>query len=205
MKKSVQVPLAFREHDLSRDIATERLTCSLCKWTWKTTPQSECPGVPRYEYADIPATLAHKTRLRELHLKPDGPARGVYYRAGQGKKPTRWCLLYAVAEAVPTKSIPSKVSDLIENNLLPERVKASSQQLLDLGLNVFGLHMFLKSVAKCFKPRGDERDAEPLEFEFEYRGTKSVVRLYLGVNLAPEAKGDEFTVLRLKVAAGEPE
>lgn len=97
------------------------------------------------------------------------------------------------------------MSDMIENGLLPERVKVSSQQLLDLGLNVFGLHLFLESIARCFKPRGDERDAEPLEFEFEHRGTKSVVRLYLGVNLDPEAKGDEFTVLRLNVTTGEPE
>lgn len=53
------------------------------------------------------------------------------------------------------------------NRLLPERMRVSSQQLLDLGLNVFGLHLFLESVAKRFKPRGDERDAIPLEFEFE--------------------------------------
>lgn len=100
--KPKQVPLAFKEHTLRRDIKTERLVCSVCKWTWKGAPQSECPGVPRYEYADIPADLLHKTGLRERHLKPGGPPRGVYYRAGQGKKPTRWCLLYAVAEAVPT-------------------------------------------------------------------------------------------------------
>lgn len=102
MKKPAQIPLAFREHDLSRDIQTERLTCSRCRWTWKTPPVSECPGVPRYEYAEIPAELAHKTALRERHLKPSGPPRGAYYRAGQGAKSTRWCLLYALSEAVPT-------------------------------------------------------------------------------------------------------
>ena len=99
--KNKQIPLAFREHDLSRDLKSEKLVCSLCRWTWKTVPVSECPGVPRYEYADIPAALAHKTALRERHLRPGGPARGVYFRSGQGKKPTRWCPLYAVAEAVP--------------------------------------------------------------------------------------------------------
>lgn len=100
--KARQVPLEFRRHDLTRNLATEQLVCSACRWSWKTTPQSECPGVPRYEYADIPPTLAHRTRLRELHLNPGGVPRGVYYRAGQGKKPTRWCALYTVAEAVPT-------------------------------------------------------------------------------------------------------
>jgi hypothetical protein len=100
--KARQVPLEFRRHTLSRDPATELLVCSVCRWRWKTPPTAECPGVPRYEYADIPAELAHRTRLRELHLKPAGPPRGVYYRAGQGKKPTRWCLLYAVSEAMPT-------------------------------------------------------------------------------------------------------
>lgn len=100
--KPQQITLAFREHDLSRDLKSEKLVCARCRWSWKTLPVSECPGVPRYEYADIPPTLAHRTRLRELHLHPAGPPRGVYYRAGQGKKATRWCLLYAVAEAVPT-------------------------------------------------------------------------------------------------------
>lgn len=100
--KGRQIPLDFRQHDLTRDLRTERLVCSACRWSWKTPPGSECPGVPRYEYADIPAELAHRTRLRELRLKPGGPARGVYYRAGQGAKPTRWCLLYAVVEATPT-------------------------------------------------------------------------------------------------------
>lgn len=103
--KGKQIPLEFREHDLSRDLLTERLVCSLCRWSWKTFPASECPGVPRYEYADIPATLAHRTALRGRHLRPGGPPRGVYYRAGQGAKPTRWCLLYAVAEAVPTGKV----------------------------------------------------------------------------------------------------
>jgi hypothetical protein len=93
----------------------------------------------------------------------------------------------------------------LANSTLPERIKVGSQQLVDLGLNVFGLHLFIESVAARFKPRGDERDAEPLEFEFEHRGTRSVVRLYLGVNFDTEAKGDEFTVLRLKVKAGEAE
>jgi hypothetical protein len=97
-----QTPLAFRRHDLSRDLQTGKLVCSVCRWSWKTPPQSECPGVPRYTYADIPAALAHKTALRELHLKPGGPPRGAYYRAGQGGKSTRWCLLYAVSEAVAT-------------------------------------------------------------------------------------------------------
>jgi hypothetical protein len=110
MKQPTQVPLEFREHALSRDVQTERLICSLCRWTWKTPPVSECPGVPRYEYADIPTELRHKAGLREMRLKPGGPPRGVYYRAGQGSKPTRWCLLYAVAEAIPTKSIPTKVN-----------------------------------------------------------------------------------------------
>lgn len=99
--KGKQIPLEFRQHSLTRDLKTERLVCSLCRWSWIGTPVSECPGVPRYEYADIPAELAHKTALRERHLKPGGPPRGVYYRAGQGAKPSRWCLLYAVAEAVP--------------------------------------------------------------------------------------------------------
>lgn len=99
-----QLPLEFRGHDLSRDRQTEKLVCSACGWSWKTPPQSECPGVKRYEYADIPPTLAHKTALREKHLRPAGPPRGVYFRSGQGAKPTRWCPLYAVAEAVPTNT-----------------------------------------------------------------------------------------------------
>lgn len=100
--KNKQIPLAFREHELSRDLKSEKLVCSLCRWSWKTRPVSECPGVPRYEYADIPVTLAHKTALRERYLRPGGPPRGVFFRSGQGAKPTRWCLLYAVSEAVPT-------------------------------------------------------------------------------------------------------
>lgn len=100
--KQKQIPLEFRRHDLSRDIKTERLVCSLCRWSWKTPPSSECPGVTRYEYADIPPTLAHKTALRVQHLRPGGPPCGVYFRSGQGNKPTRWCPLYVVAEAVPT-------------------------------------------------------------------------------------------------------
>lgn len=98
--KNKQILLEFRRHDLSRDRQTEKLVCSGCGWSWKTPPQSECPGVPRYEYADIPPTLAHKTALSEKHLRPGGPPRGVYFRSGQGAKPTRWCPLYAVSEAV---------------------------------------------------------------------------------------------------------
>lgn len=64
------------------------------------------------------------------------------------------------------------MSNEVANNTLPPRIKASSQQLLDLGLNVFGLHLFLESVAKRFKAYGDERDEQPLEFEFEHRGTR---------------------------------
>lgn len=100
--KQQQIPLEFRRHDLSRDLESERLVCSICRWSWVRPPVSECPGVPRYEYAEIPPELAHKTALRERHLRPGGPPRGVYYRSGQGGKPTRWCLLYLVAEAVPT-------------------------------------------------------------------------------------------------------
>lgn len=101
MKKQ-QLPLAFRRHELSRDVQTERIVCSVCGWSWKSQPQADCPGLPRYAYGDIPAGLRHKTALREMHLKPGGPARGVYYRSGQAGKPTAWCLLYAVAEALPT-------------------------------------------------------------------------------------------------------
>ncbi|HEV2862868.1 MAG TPA: hypothetical protein VGX48_17765 [Pyrinomonadaceae bacterium] len=101
--KDKQIQLEFRRHKLSRDLQTEKLVCSLCRWEWKTPPQSECPGVPRYAYADIPPDLLHKTGLREKHLKPGGPPRGCYYRSGQAGKPTRWCLLYAVSEAVPTQ------------------------------------------------------------------------------------------------------
>jgi hypothetical protein len=102
MAKAQQIPLEFRQHQLTRDLKTERLVCSVCTWSWKTPPVSECPGVPRYEYADIPAALAHQTALRERHLRPGGPPRGVYFRSGQGNKPTRWCPLYDVAEALPT-------------------------------------------------------------------------------------------------------
>ncbi|HEV2862869.1 MAG TPA: hypothetical protein VGX48_17770 [Pyrinomonadaceae bacterium] len=82
-------------------------------------------------------------------------------------------------------------------------MKVTSQQILDLGLNVFGLHLFLESVAKQFKPHGDERDQQPLEFEIEHRGTRSTARLWLGVTLDEEAKGDDMVVLRLGVRAGK--
>lgn len=101
MKKH-QLPLAFRQHRLGRDVQTERLVCSVCQWSWKSQPQSDCPGLPRYAYEEIPAGLRHKTALRGMGLKPGGPARGVYYRSGQAGKPTAWCLLYAVVEALPT-------------------------------------------------------------------------------------------------------
>lgn len=100
MKKQ-QLALAFRRHQLRRDAQTERLVCSVCHWSWKSQPQSDCPGLPRYAYEGIPTGLRHKTALRGMHLKPGGPPRGVYYRPGQAGKPTAWCLLYAVAEATP--------------------------------------------------------------------------------------------------------
>ena len=101
--KSIQIPLQFRQHDLSRDLKTERLRCSVCRWSWRKPPVSECPGVPRYSHAAIPAHLAHRTALRVKRLKPGGPPRGVYYRAGMSARPTRWCPLYAVAEAMPLR------------------------------------------------------------------------------------------------------
>lgn len=44
-------------------------------------------------------------------------------------------------------------------------MKVTSQQIVDVGLNVFGLHLFLESVVKRFKPNPD--DDTPLEFEIE--------------------------------------
>lgn len=75
-------------------------------------------------------------------------------------------------------------------------MKVMSQQILDAGLNVFGLHLFLESVAARFKPKPGGRDTEPLEFEVEHRGTRSTVRLWLKVTLDEEARGDDVLVLR---------
>ena len=60
-------------------------------------------------------------------------------------------------------------------------VKVSGQQLLDAGLNVFGLQLFLKSVAAQYKPNPDNND--PLEFAFEYRNTSSVVKIWLSTSV----------------------
>lgn len=94
------------KHKLSRRLGTQKLHCSVCHCSWKTTPVMECPGVPRYDRDERPEHLCTKTELRELKLKP-GPVRGVFYRSSQAGKPTVWCWLYDRAEAVPTR--PRKV------------------------------------------------------------------------------------------------
>jgi hypothetical protein len=73
-------------------------------------------------------------------------------------------------------------------------MKVTSQQILDAGLNVFGLHLFLESVAR-FKPNPEGN--EPLEFEFDHRGINAKVRLHLTALHDEQAQGEQMTTLRL--------
>jgi hypothetical protein len=59
--------------------------CSVCQWTWKYVPRSQCPGVERFAFGEAPENYLTATQLRKLHLKPADPRRpdGCYWQAGR--------------------------------------------------------------------------------------------------------------------------
>jgi hypothetical protein len=64
-----------------------------------------------------------------------------------------------------------------------ERRPVSSQQIIDAGLNVFGLHLFLESVGRRFKV--DPNGKNVLQFDFDHRGVASRVKIELFVLESP--------------------
>jgi DNA polymerase-3 subunit epsilon len=77
--------------------ADGRYVCSICKWTWVNKPDSDCPGVPRFEWNTASDHLKTGRQLKKAHLKPGGPARGcIRYKSG-------WLWLYDGHEALPCK------------------------------------------------------------------------------------------------------
>lgn len=80
-------------------------------------------------------------------------------------------------------------------------MKISSQQILDAGLNVFGLHLFLESIGRM----PPNESGEPFEFEFEHRGVNAKVRFHLTALHDEKAKGDEMVTMRLIYKGGQQE
>jgi DNA polymerase III subunit epsilon len=76
------------KHSLIRD--QQGFTCSVCQWSWRIEPVSDCPGVPQYEWGAAPESLLTKNQLAKRKLNP-GPVRGMV---------GGWSL-YELAEAVP--------------------------------------------------------------------------------------------------------
>jgi hypothetical protein len=64
---------------------------------------SSDPEIPRYPAAEVPETLASRPELASRGLVPGGPVHG--YRTGHGKPVP----LYAVAEAMPKRTVAKKV------------------------------------------------------------------------------------------------
>lgn len=76
------------EHDIEKTV--DGFTCTVCKWSWKSKPQSNCPGVVRYERHQAPEHLKTKSQLHKMSLHP-GVSRGI---VGEHR-------LYDVSEAIP--------------------------------------------------------------------------------------------------------
>lgn len=60
------------EHQLSKQ--GKEWHCTVCQWTWKGKPRSECPGV--HWYAEKPENLLTELELREKNLNPVGSPAG---------------------------------------------------------------------------------------------------------------------------------
>lgn len=76
-------------------------TCSTCRWEWKSKPQTLCPGVPRYDWGDVPDHLKTQTQLGKMGLKPakeQQPEACVY---SQSKTDYYW--LYDIVQAIPKR------------------------------------------------------------------------------------------------------
>jgi DNA polymerase-3 subunit epsilon len=69
--------------------------CTICDWNWKSRPQSDCPGVKRFELGTAPENLKTKGQLKKIGLKPNSPYRGIV-QGGKGAYE-----LFDIAEAVP--------------------------------------------------------------------------------------------------------
>lgn len=59
---------------------------------------------------------------------------------------------------------------------LRQPVHVTAQQIVDAGLNVFGLQLFLESISNHFTP---PQNNQPLEFKFTHRGTVSFLTITL--------------------------
>ncbi|MEP0914216.1 hypothetical protein NDI45_25235 [Leptolyngbya sp. GB1-A1] len=98
------------EHHLIQ-LPDRRWTCSTCQWYWKSKPQSECPGVPRYDCAHMPEPFKTQTELGKIGLKlafDQKPAACVYVPR---KMDYDW--FYDVAQAVPKKqATPAQLAAL---------------------------------------------------------------------------------------------
>lgn len=62
----------------------------------------------------------------------------------------------------------------------------SSQQIIDAGLNVFGLHLFLESVGRRFKVDSNPEGTKVLEFDFDQRGVEAHIKLELTLLKSPD-------------------
>lgn len=81
------------KHDI---VKTETgFQCKVCKWSWKSRPVTDCPGVQRYEWGTAPENLKTIGQLKKIGLKPNSPYRGVV-QGGKGSYE-----LFDVAESIP--------------------------------------------------------------------------------------------------------
>ncbi|MEH1780399.1 MAG: hypothetical protein V7L26_15040 [Nostoc sp.] len=65
---------------------TEGYQCEVCRWQWKTSTTTTCPGVIRYEYGSNPEHLKSRVDLHKKNLKPKAgvPAAAVIYLQRKG-------------------------------------------------------------------------------------------------------------------------
>jgi hypothetical protein len=101
--------------------------CAKCGWRWQSKPQSECPGVLRYEWHTKPEHLLSPTQLKMagFSLAPDQPRRGMV-QSGDGK---RWHWLFDIQEAISKKGrSPAEGLKILKEKL----VKKQQREYLNL-------------------------------------------------------------------------
>lgn len=94
-KADTTAPPKSRDHQIER--SGEHYHCTVCDWLWRSKPDTVCPGVPRYNWGDVPAHLHSKTGLNKRKLQPGGPPRGCVMNVYDGS----YWWLYDERETLP--------------------------------------------------------------------------------------------------------